>query len=178
MDWRAVLHEDRDWNTHAGRVTVTLFRLNQTSAQWRRGLLGALLVALVRVAKFVWIDLLMGAELPKDIECGAGLRLPHGGRGVIVHPTARIGRNVTLYHRTTLGIRDYRTSAAPEEHVCGPVLEDGVYVGVGASILGPVRIGKGAKVGAGAVVVHDVPPGGSVVGIPARLVRDREDEQT
>ncbi|HEX2737978.1 MAG TPA: serine acetyltransferase, partial [Acidimicrobiia bacterium] len=96
--------------------------------------------------------------------------LPHGGRGVVLHPTVRLGRDVTLFHRTTLGIRealdDGNITLAGD--ACGPVLGDGVYVGTGAAILGPIEIGERSKIGAGAVVLENVKPGTTVVGIPAR----------
>jgi len=81
--------------------------------------------------------------------------LPHPF-GIVIHSNSCIGEDVVIGHQVTLGGRDL-TSAAP-------CLEDGVYVGAGAKVLGGVRIGRGATVGANAVVTKDVPPGMTVVG--------------
>ncbi len=104
--------------------------------------------------------LLIGAELPPGVEAGPGLRMPHAGRGVILHPTARLGEDVTLYHRVTLG------NSGPADRA--PVLGDRVYIGTGATIIGEVTIGDDAAVGAGAVVTRDVTAGTTVAGVPAR----------
>ncbi|MCB2014827.1 MAG: serine O-acetyltransferase [Sphingobium sp.] len=88
------------------------------------------------------------------------------GAGVVIGETAEIGDDVTLYHGVTLG----GTSWAPGKR--HPTIEDGVLVGCGAKILGPVTIGAGARVGANSVVVDTVPPRMTVIGIPGRIVVD------
>lgn len=93
------------------------------------------------------------------------------GAGVVIGETAEIGDDVTLYHGVTLG----GTSWSPGKR--HPTLEDGVLVGCGAKILGPITVGKGARVGANSVVVDAVPPGLTVVGIPGRLVRAPADRR-
>jgi serine O-acetyltransferase len=87
------------------------------------------------------------------------------GAGVVIGETAEVGDGVTLYHGVTLG----GVSWTPGKR--HPTLEDGVLVGAGAKILGPIRIGAGARIGANSVVVEEVPPGVTAVGIPARIVR-------
>ena len=84
--------------------------------------------------------------------------------GVVIGATTIIGRNVTLYQGVTLG----GTSLKPGKR--HPTLLDNVVVGVGAAILGDILVGENAHVGAGSVVVKDVPPNATVVGIPARIV--------
>ncbi|MFS8901844.1 serine O-acetyltransferase [Synechococcus sp. H60.2] len=86
------------------------------------------------------------------------------GCGVVIGETAEIGDDVTLYHGVTLGGTSWTKG---KRH---PTLEDGVIVGTGAKILGPVRIGARARIGANAVVIQDVAPGMTVVGIPGRAV--------
>jgi serine O-acetyltransferase len=81
--------------------------------------------------------------------------LPHP-MGIVIHNGTRLGANVVIGHQVTLGGRDVSAAA--------PVIEDGVYIGAGAKILGGLRIGRGATVGANAVVTRDVPPGRTVVG--------------
>ncbi len=101
-----------------------------------------------------------------------GLRffIDHGA-GVVIGETAQIGNDVTLYHGVTLG----GTSWSPGKR--HPTMEDGVLVGCGAKILGPVTIGAGARVGANSVVVDPVPPRMTVVGIPGRIVIDRRERR-
>lgn len=96
---------------------------------------------------------------------GARFFIDHGA-GVVIGETAEIGNDVTLYHGVTLG----GTSWSPGKR--HPTLEDGVLVGCGAKILGPITIGAGARVGANSVVVDPVPPRMTVVGIPGRVVID------
>jgi serine O-acetyltransferase len=88
------------------------------------------------------------------------------GAGVVIGETAEVGDDVTLYHGVTLG----GTSWSPGKR--HPTVENGVLVGAGAKILGPIRIGAGARIGANSVVVEDVPPEMTVIGIPGKIVRD------
>ncbi len=84
---------------------------------------------------------------------------------VVIGETAEVGDDVTLYHGVTLG----GTSWSPGKR--HPTLKDGVLVGAGAKILGPITVGAGARVGANSVVIEDVAPGMTVVGIPGRPVK-------
>lgn len=102
-----------------------------------------------------------GIQITRETRVGPGLRLPHFG-AILIHEAAVIGANVTILHGVTIGTRD---------HGGAPIIEDDVEIGCGAVILGPVRIGQGAKVGANATVVADVPPGCTVVGTPGVIVR-------
>ena len=104
-----------------------------------------------------------GMMLPYTVRVGRRVRLDHFGGMVLVAHT--IGDDVTLRQNTTLGI------AGPDGMEDRPILEDGVDVGAGAVIVGRVRVGAGAVVGANAVVVRDVPPGAVVGGVPARALR-------
>jgi len=104
-----------------------------------------------------------GVEIHPGATIGKRFFIDHG-MGVVVGETAEIGDNVTLYHGVTLGGTAWNNG---KRH---PTLGNNVVVGAGAKILGPVVIGDGAAVGSNAVVVRDVPPGHTVVGIPARVV--------
>lgn len=87
------------------------------------------------------------------------------GAGVVIGETAEIGDDVTMYHGVTLG----GTSWTPGKR--HPTVQDGVLIGAGAKILGPITIGHGVRVGANSVVIEDVPPEMTVVGIPGKVVR-------
>lgn len=141
--------------TYPGVHAIVLHRVSH--AMWRVGLkLPARMVS--------WLArLLTGIEIHPAAAIGKRLFIDHGF-GVVIGETAEIGDDVTLYHGVTLG----GTSLLQQKR--HPSLLDGVIVGAGAQILGPITVGKGARVGANAVVVHDVPAGATVVGIPAREV--------
>jgi serine O-acetyltransferase len=102
-----------------------------------------------------------GAEIPLNCDIGGGLLIPHPN-GIVIHPGSRIGVNCLIFQQVTIGSRG-RDGL--------PVIEGHVDIGAGAKILGPVRIGAHAKIGANAVVVTDVPAGCTAVGIPARSVQ-------
>lgn len=93
------------------------------------------------------------------------------GACVVIGETAEIGDDVTMYHGVTLG----GTSWSPGKR--HPTLQDGVLVGAGAKILGPITVGRGARIGANSVVVEDIPPEMTVVGIPGRLVREEHERR-
>jgi serine O-acetyltransferase len=85
--------------------------------------------------------------------------------GVVIGETAEIGKDVTLYQGVTLGGTGFATG---KRH---PTVQDNVTIGSGAKLLGPITVGHGSKVGAGSVVIHDVPANSTVVGNPGRPVR-------
>lgn len=107
------------------------------------------------------VETLTGCSFTKAVEIGPGLRIHHFGN-LFIHSDAKLGANCTLRQGVTIGNRD---EGGPV-----PVLEDGVDVGAYAQLLGGIRIGRGAKIGAMSVVLQDVPPGATAVGIPARIV--------
>jgi serine O-acetyltransferase len=104
-----------------------------------------------------------GIEIGKDVTLGRGVYFVHP-LGIVIGGDARIGDRVRFYGNNTVG------TAKDNGY---PVVEDDVWIGAGARILGPIRVGARARVGANAVVLEDVPPDTVVVGIPARPVRSR-----
>ncbi len=106
---------------------------------------------------------LTGIEIHPGAELGRRLLIDHG-MGVVIGETAVVGDNVTLYQQVTLG----GVSLNPGKR--HPTVEDNVVIGAGAAVLGPITIGRGARVGSNAVVLKDVPAGATVVGIPARQI--------
>jgi serine O-acetyltransferase len=108
-----------------------------------------------------------GIEIHPGATIGRGLFIDHG-MGLVIGETSEIGDGVTLHQDVTLG------GTGKERGKRHPTLGNDVYVGVGAKILGAVRIGDGARIGAGAVVLNDVPPHTTAVGVPAKVVVYRE----
>lgn len=106
--------------------------------------------------------ILTGVEIHPGATIGRRFFIDHG-TGVVIGETAIIGDDVTLYHGVTLGGTSLHKG---KRH---PTLEDGVIVGSGAQVLGPITVAKGARIGANAVVLTDVPAGVTMVGIPARV---------
>lgn len=168
--WWALLREDarcvltRDpaarslievWTIYPGLQAIALHRL--AHALWTRGWR-----YLPRWLSFVsraltQIDIHPGARI------GARFFIDHG-TGVVIGETAEVGNDVTLYHGVTLGGTSWR---AGKRH---PTLGHQVVVGAGAKILGPIKVGDGARVAANSVVIEAVPAGATVVGIPGRVV--------
>jgi len=107
---------------------------------------------------------LTGIEIHPAAEIGPGLFIDHG-MGVVIGETAKLGEDVTIYQGVTLGGTGFATG---KRH---PTVEDRVTIGSGAKLLGPIVVGHGAKIGANTVVIHDVPPNSTVVGIPGHPVR-------
>ncbi|PQA36715.1 serine O-acetyltransferase [Amnimonas aquatica] len=112
---------------------------------------------------------LTGIEIHPGARIGRRFFIDHG-MGVVIGETAEIGDDVTLYHGVTLGGTSWD---AGKRH---PTLEDGVVVGAGAKVLGPIIIGRGARIGSNAVVVKPVPEGATVVGPAGRVVVRQPDD--
>ena len=167
--WRARLREDVDAAiardpavrsrtevvlAYSGMHAVWAYRLHH--ALWVRGhrLTARLLSQAARAAT--------GVEIHPGAIIGRRFFIDHG-MGVVIGETAEIGDDVMLYHDVTLGGRSLNRT---KRH---PTLGDGVVVGAGARVLGPVVVGAGAQIGANAVVVRDVPAGAVVVGVPGQV---------
>jgi len=119
---------------------------------------------------------LTGIEIHPKAKIGKNLFIDHG-MGVVIGETSNIGDNVTIYHMVTLGgISPSINSDDQREIKRHPTLKDNVVVGSGAQVLGPITVGKNAKIGANAVVTKDVPENGVMVGIPAKNVGTATEE--
>jgi serine O-acetyltransferase len=117
-----------------------------------------------------WTRAVTGVEIHPGATIGRRFFIDHG-MGVVIGETAEIGDDVMIYHDVTLGGRSLQKI---KRH---PTIGDGVVIGAGARVLGPVVIGKNAQIGANAVVVRDVPDGAVVVGVPGEVLRPRGDQQ-
>ncbi len=119
---------------------------------------------------------LTGIEIHPNAKIGKNLFIDHG-MGVVIGETSDIGDNVTIYHMATLGGIAPSINSDNQRNVKRhPTLKENVVVGSGAQILGPVVIGKNAKIGANAVVTKDVPENAVMVGIPAKNVGTASEE--
>ena len=105
-----------------------------------------------------------GIEIHPGAVIGEGFFIDHGN-GVIIGETAQIGNNVTLYQGVTLG------GTGKEQGKRHPTIGDNVMISAGAKVLGSFTVGAGSKIGAGSVVLKEVPPNSTVVGVPGRVVR-------
>ncbi|MBI2843067.1 MAG: serine O-acetyltransferase [Armatimonadetes bacterium] len=159
-DWRAVFERDpaaRNWLevlTYPGLHAITWHRI--AHLLWRRNLkFPARLIS--QVNRF-----LTGIEIHPGARIGKGFFIDHG-MGVVIGETAEIGENVLLYHGVTLG------GVSLEKKKRHPTLGNNVVVATGAKVLGAITIGDNAKIGANAVVLKDVPPDSTVVGVPGRV---------
>ena len=113
---------------------------------------------------------LTGIEIHPKANIGKNLFIDHG-MGVVIGETSEIGDNVTIYHMATLGGISPSVNSNEQRNIKRhPTLKNNVVVGSGAQILGPVTVGKNAKIGANAVVTKDVPENAVMVGIPAKNV--------
>jgi serine O-acetyltransferase len=102
-----------------------------------------------------------GADIPVNSKLGGGLAMPHP-IGIVIHPKASIGPNCMIFQQVTIGTCDNDGGV--------PVIGGHVDLGAGAKVLGSLRIGDHARIGANAVVLKDVPEGATAVGVPARVV--------
>jgi serine O-acetyltransferase len=107
-----------------------------------------------------------GIEIHPGAQIGKRLFIDHGA-GVVIGETAEIGDDVTLYHGVTLG------GVSLEKTKRHPTVGDGVTIGAGAKVLGPVTIGEGSRVGANSVLLRSVPPDSVVVGVPGQIIESR-----
>ncbi|MCG5235234.1 serine O-acetyltransferase [Xanthobacter sp. V7C-1B] len=148
--------------TYPGVHAVIWHRL--ASRLWRRGIKFP--------ARFLsWLGrFLTNVDIHPGATIGRRFFIDHGAC-VVIGETAEVGDDVTLYHGVTLGGTSWTSG---KRH---PTLRDGVLVGAGAKILGPITVGAGCRIGANSVVIEDVPPAMTVVGIPGRVVKPMADRR-
>jgi serine O-acetyltransferase len=128
----------------------------------RRGPVHHVLRRFARLRHIFW-SIVTGSDIHHKARLGANLALPHPN-GVIVHEHATVGDDCMIMQQVTLGM------IGDDEY---PHIGSKVYIGAGAKVLGKVRVGEGARIGAMAVVLEDVPPGCTAVGVPARIIPAR-----
>jgi serine O-acetyltransferase len=153
-DWQT--HERDPWRQAVWALAVYRF------GRWRYGVRPALLrrpLSFAYKVLKVCVQAATGIDLPCETRVGRRLKIEHFG-GIIVSGDSVLGDDVILRHGVTIGLRRTGEPGAP-------VIGHRVDIGAGAKVLGPIRIGDGAVIGANAVVLCDVPPGALAVGVPA-----------
>jgi serine O-acetyltransferase len=161
-DWQADLarYPRRPWLKEQSIWAIAVYRFGRRVDRRKPGLWRKFLDRIYWMA-FRATETLTGISIPKMVEVGPGLRIYHFGN-IFIHPAVRIGANCTLRQGVTIGNR--------RDGDAVPTLGDDVELGAYAQVLGPVTIGRGAKLGAMSVVLCDVPPGAVAVGNPARII--------
>ncbi len=151
----------------ADGLLVSPERLWRLSAFLRRKGLRRLALLVKRVNSAIYHN-----SLAPGVEFSPDVHFNHHGFGTVIHSNVTIGRRVRIGHNVTIAVR---AATGADRQI---VIEDDVHIGAGSVVLAPqgrsVRIGRGARVGAGALVVGDVPPGATVVSEPSRVVAARE----
>ena len=134
---------------------MRLFRVGSKCYACHIPVIPALISRLIRI--------MFSCELSCSTKIGYGTAFVHNGLGCVVNPSAIIGNNVRILQNVSIAGRGPGRGT--------PVIEDDVLIGCGACILGGVKIGRGASIGANAVVLEDIPSGAVAVGIPAKVVK-------
>ncbi len=141
---------------YPGLHALALHRLSHALWNWKLYLIARFIS---HISRF-----LTAIEIHPAAKIGKRFFIDHGV-GVVIGETAELGDDVFIYHQVTLGST---TSKKVKRH---PTIGDGVIIGAGAKLLGPIRVGHKAKIGSNSVVVSDVPPGATMIGVPAKEVK-------
>lgn len=145
-----------------GQIVIYIYRFgNLIYSKIKIPVIRQLLFIIYQLFNLIFSRGFCNCEIPAQCKIGYNLTLLHNGNGVIIHPGTNIGNNVTLYHQVTIGQRE-RTGDVPK-------IGNGVIISAGAKVLGNIAIGDNVKIGANAVVLTDIPPNSTAVGIPAKI---------
>ena len=161
-DWNRELPLRGEWQP--GRQLMRSIRGYQAAR--KRGGLSALVISRLWVLAHRFWSAVAGTDIPINTEIGGGLAMPHPN-GIVIHANAKVGPNCLIFQQVTLGGNEHGA----------PTLIGHVDVGAGAKILGSVTIGAHAKIGANSVVLTDIPAGATAVGIPAKIILPKGDQE-
>jgi len=150
-----------------GLWAIMVYRISRWANSIRVPLLG-LILRIIAFLMFKMTEIVTAVSLPASVPIGRGFYVGHYGP-VILHSRAVIGENCSVGPGVVIGTKGRGSQGAP-------TLGNNVYVGVGAKVLGGITIGDNAIIGANSVVVRDIPPGATAVGIPARIIRQEQTE--
>jgi serine O-acetyltransferase len=142
---------------HTPLHAILIYRIAHQLHRWKIPLIPRMLSTLARVGT--------GVEIHPAAVIGEGFFIDHG-MGVVIGETAEVGKNCVMFHNVTLG------GTGKHQGKRHPTVGDGVYIGTNSVLLGPITVGSNARIGANSfVIMHDVPPDCTVVGTPARIVK-------
>jgi len=150
----------------AGLWATFLYRVRRTLRKVKLPILN-IVARIINFIIFRITEGLLGATISTETEIGPGLYIGHTGI-LIIHPKVKAGKNLSIGQGVTIGQRGPGYSEAV------PVIGDDVFIGTGAKVLGNIKIGNHAKIGANAVVLKDIPDHATAVGVPAKIVRIKE----
>lgn len=132
---------------------------------------GSELIRLYKLMKIKKMDAFNNASLGTNLDISAEFAtpptFPHGLNGIIVNQYSKIGKNATIYHQVTIGSSDTKTA---------PIIGDNITIYPGAKIIGNIKIGDNVIIGIGSVVLKDVPNNAIVAGVPAKIIRMRDEK--
>ena len=148
-----------------GFWAVLVYRFGRWAHQMKVPIV-SLMFRILAFVLFKLIELTTGISVPASVEIGPGFYIGHFG-GIILHSDVKIGKNCSIGPGVVIGTRGLGNKGTP-------IIGDDVYIGVGAKILGGVKIGNRVRIGANSVVLKDIPDGATAVGIPAKIVRKEE----
>ncbi|WP_367155783.1 serine O-acetyltransferase [Methylomonas sp. HYX-M1] len=162
-----MLYIFQDWIANKanpkGRMIATFFRLASLVSEAPNAI--KLIMFPYAVFYRVFVEWILGVEIPWKTKIGSGLIIYHG-QGLVINDGVKIGCHCILRHNTTIGVGKTDASSADS-----PIIEDYVDVGANVVIIGKITIGKCSIIGAGSVVVKDVPPYSVVVGNPGKVIK-------
>lgn len=138
-------------------ASIRAYQRNRNSANPIR-----IALRVIAVLRHRFWSVVTSADIPVNCQLGGGLSMPHPA-GIVIHPSARIGPNCMVFQQVTIGTRGNREGV--------PIIGGHVDLGAGAKVLGPVRVGDHARIGANSVVLVDVPEDATAIGVPARVVQ-------
>ena len=149
-----------------GRLIVVSYTITNYFRKRAKNKFALILCAPIIIMHKLLTDIVLGCEIPASTKIGHGFIIHHG-RAIVLNKNVVIGNNVTLKHNTTIGNRESLLG----EDLGSPVIEDNVLIGPHSIIIGPITIGKNSIIGAGSVVIKNVPPNSIVAGNPAKIIR-------
>lgn len=124
-----------------------------------------LMCFLYKILYSLYTNQVLGCDIKPYTQIGSNFTIYHGARGTVISPAAIIGKNVSIRQNTTIGAKGFTDSDR------SPVIEDNVVIGPNVCVIGDITIGHDSIIGAGAVVVKDVPPFAVVAGNPAKIIK-------
>lgn len=154
-----------------GKLVLTIYRFgNWLYYGFKVPVLHQLLWGIYKVLNLVIAKGFCSADIPASTKIGAGLYLAHGGNGVVIHERSVIGERVSILQQVTIGENSHHRTHPG----IGPMVGSDVYIGAGAKVVGPIKVGDSAIIGANAVVLTDVPEIARAVGVPAKIIKSNK----